>query len=79
MPAGLLADVLLCCCLPACLPACSDMLLAQQKVDETKAALAIAYQTSTHIEDKGPQVQPRAGCHCSSVHAALTPALADHF
>lgn len=34
------------------------MLLAQQKVDETKAALAIAYQASTHIEDKGPQVGP---------------------
>lgn len=32
------------------------MMLAQKKVDETKKALAIAYQTATHIEDKGPQV-----------------------
>jgi hypothetical protein len=45
--------------LPPPLPGRSDMLLAQQKVDETKAALAIAYQASTHIEDKGPQVGPR--------------------
>lgn len=32
------------------------MLLAQKRVEETKAALAIAYQTAAHIEDKGPQV-----------------------
>lgn len=35
----------------------SDMLLAQKKVAETKQALAIAYQTAAHIEDKGPQVR----------------------
>lgn len=35
---------------------CSDMLLAQKKTEETKQALAIAYQTAGHIEDKGPQV-----------------------
>ena len=33
------------------------MLLAQQKVEETKAALAIAYHTAAAIEDKGPQVK----------------------
>lgn len=32
------------------------MLLAQKKTEETKQALAIAYQTAAHIEDKGPQV-----------------------
>lgn len=35
---------------------CSDMMLAQKKTEETKKALAIAYQTAAHIEDKGPQV-----------------------
>ena len=41
-----------------CVPSlgCSDMLLAQRKIDETKQALAIAYQTAMHIEDKGPRV-----------------------
>lgn len=33
------------------------MMLAQKKVDETKRALAIAYQTAAHIDDKGPQVR----------------------
>jgi hypothetical protein len=33
------------------------MLLAQQRVDETKAALAIAYHTAAAIEEKGPQVK----------------------
>ena len=33
------------------------MLLAQQRVDDPKAALAIAYHTAAAIEDKGPQVK----------------------
>ena len=33
------------------------MLLAQQRVEETKTALAIAYHTASAIEDKGPQVK----------------------
>ncbi|KAL4430714.1 hypothetical protein ABPG75_005970 [Micractinium tetrahymenae] len=41
----------------ACAFALGDMLLAQRKVEETKQALAIAYQAATHIEDKGPMVR----------------------
>ncbi|KAI7836105.1 hypothetical protein COHA_010007 [Chlorella ohadii] len=41
----------------ACAFALGDMMLAQKKVDETKRALAIAYQTAAHIDDKGPQVR----------------------
>ncbi|KAL4432400.1 hypothetical protein ABPG77_001699 [Micractinium sp. CCAP 211/92] len=41
----------------ACAFALGDMLLAQRKIEETKAALAVAYHAATHIEDKGPMVR----------------------
>ncbi len=51
--AGLISSFNKHCLFP---PYHSDMMLAQKKVDETKRALAIAYQTAAHIDDKGPQV-----------------------
>ena len=51
-----------------CALVCSDMMLAQKKTDETKKALAIAYQTAAHIEDKGPQVSYKL---CTSADCLL--------
>lgn len=41
----------------ACCFALADMLLAQQRVSETKVALATAYEAAQHIEDKGAVIR----------------------